>query len=190
MTDLREESTELAKKIQLIKDVVSMQQNYTKGAEFKELIMPIEVLDKALIMQLEALARHDIKVVKNFKITSPILAQQSKLIHVLLNLIKNAKESMVANPQGVKVLTLELEEDNGVRIKVTDTGAGIAQENMDKIFVHGFTTKTKGHGFGLHYCANAITEMGGRLSVSSDGKNKGATFTVHFDSANQKKEAV
>ncbi len=47
-----------------------------------------------------------------------------------------------------------------------------------KIFAHGFTTREEGHGFGLHSAANAAREMGGNLSVASDGPNRGATFTL------------
>ena len=57
---------------------------------------------------------------------------------------------------------------------------GIARENLTRIFSHGFTTKKHGHGFGLHSCANAAGEMGGSLSVRSDGPGKGATFTLEL----------
>jgi signal transduction histidine kinase len=49
---------------------------------------------------------------------------------------------------------------------------------FEQIFVHGFTTKKNGHGFGLHFCANAIKEMGGELLVQSEGTNRGSTFTI------------
>ncbi|MEO6742142.1 MAG: ATP-binding protein, partial [Chthoniobacteraceae bacterium] len=65
-----------------------------------------------------------------------------------------------------------------VRIQVADNGCGIAPENLDRIFNHGFTTKKAGHGFGLHSAANAATEIGGRLTVQSDGPDRGATFTL------------
>ena len=63
-------------------------------------------------------------------------------------------------------------------IRVIDNGCGIPQQNIIKIFNHGFTTKEKGHGFGLHACANAMTEMGGSITVESDGENKGAAFMI------------
>ena len=65
-------------------------------------------------------------------------------------------------------------------IEVIDNGMGIAAENLTKIFAHGFTTKEDGHGFGLHSAALAATEMGGSLSVHSDGPGKGATFTLEL----------
>ena len=65
-------------------------------------------------------------------------------------------------------------------IEVSDTGVGIEADKLKKIFSHGFTTKAKGHGFGLHSCANAATEMDGTLSVTSAGPMQGATFVLEL----------
>jgi two-component system NtrC family sensor kinase len=65
-----------------------------------------------------------------------------------------------------------------LRISVEDEGEGIAPENMVRLFVHGFTTHNKGHGFGLHSCALAAKEMGGTLTAQSEGLGKGAVFTL------------
>ena len=59
-----------------------------------------------------------------------------------------------------------------------DNGVGIPKENLTRIFSHGFTTRKNGHGFGLHSSALAAKELGGALSVHSDGPGKGATFTL------------
>ncbi len=63
-------------------------------------------------------------------------------------------------------------------ISITDNAIGITQENLTRIFSHGFTTKQMGHGFGLHSCANAANEMGGSLTVHSQGLGYGATFVL------------
>ncbi len=57
---------------------------------------------------------------------------------------------------------------------------GIPPENLVRIFGHGFTTRADGHGFGLHGCALAATEMSGVLAVHSDGPGQGATFTLEL----------
>ena len=80
-----------------------------------------------------------------------------------------------------RVLTIETKTDNDrLIIEVSDTGVGIKPSNMTRIFSHGFTTKAKGHGFGLHRCANAATEIDGSLTAHSDGPFKGATFTLNL----------
>jgi signal transduction histidine kinase len=53
-------------------------------------------------------------------------------------------------------------------------------ENLTRIFNHGFTTRKDGHGFGLHSGALAAKEMGGSLTVHSDGPGQGATFTLEL----------
>ena len=54
------------------------------------------------------------------------------------------------------------------------------QRPCPRIFSHGFTTRPDGHGFGLHSSAMAAREMGGELTVQSEGAGKGATFTLQL----------
>jgi signal transduction histidine kinase len=70
--------------------------------------------------------------------------------------------------------------DRMLCVRVADNGEGIAPENLTRIFAHGFTTRKEGHGFGLHSCANAAGEMGGKLTAHSDGPGTGATFTLEL----------
>src|SRR5207248_1061485 len=66
------------------------------------------------------------------------------------------------------------------RLRVIYNGGGIPAENLQKIFQHGFTTRSDGHGFGLHSSAITARNMGGALAASSDGAGKGATFTLEL----------
>jgi signal transduction histidine kinase len=63
-------------------------------------------------------------------------------------------------------------------IEVGDTGVGIAADVIKRLFAFGFTTKKDGHGFGLHASANLAKELGGEISVRSDGPGEGACFTL------------
>jgi signal transduction histidine kinase len=53
-------------------------------------------------------------------------------------------------------------------------------ENFSRIFSHGFTTRKDGHGFGLHSCGLAATEMGGTLTAESEGLGSGASVTLEI----------
>jgi signal transduction histidine kinase len=79
-----------------------------------------------------------------------------------------------------KLMTIKVGTDgNGhAKIEVVDNGIGIPEENLTRIFAHGFTTRRDGHGFGLHSSALAVRELGGSLQAHSDGTGKGATFTL------------
>jgi signal transduction histidine kinase len=65
-------------------------------------------------------------------------------------------------------------------IAIIDNGIGIPKENLARIFGHGFTTRKEGHGFGLHSSALAATELGGSLTVFSEGSGRGAKFTLEL----------
>ena len=67
-----------------------------------------------------------------------------------------------------------------VQLQVQDNGLGIKPEHLTQIFAQGFTTKKKGHGFGLHMAALSAKNLGGRLTVHSDGEGQGATFTLEL----------
>ena len=53
-----------------------------------------------------------------------------------------------------------------------------SDNNIESIFAYGYTTKKGGHGFGLHSCANYMTEMKGRLRAKNSETGKGAVFTL------------
>ena len=70
-------------------------------------------------------------------------------------------------------------DDKYVIVRVSDNGQGIPEHNLQKIFNHGFSTKERGHGFGLHSCANYMTEMGGEIRAESRVP-KGTSFILSF----------
>ncbi len=80
-----------------------------------------------------------------------------------------------------RILTLKThEEGKDICLSVCDTGQGIDRKDLRKMFSHGSTTKKDGHGFGLHYCAKAMKEMGGSIRVVSEGLGQGACFILRF----------
>ena len=79
-----------------------------------------------------------------------------------------------------KILVRVTQIVDRVEIAISDNGIGISPENLTRIFAHGFTTRKDGHGFGLHSGALAAKEMGGALTVHSDGVGRGATFNLEL----------
>ncbi|CAM2007130.1 ATP-binding protein [Acanthopleuribacter pedis] len=183
-TTLTDEVTALINKVNMMRDVISTQQNYAKASLYTEDVSVIDLIEDSLKLNLASLQKQGVKIVKNYTSDPKGSVAKVKLVHVLTNLIKNAKEAMQENDGKNKEQILELimrgVENNEVIVMVKDNGVGISQENKDKIFNHGFTTKPTGHGFGLHTCANFMTEMGGTLEVSSEGPGKGAVFEIRF----------
>ncbi len=170
----------LTKNIEHIKEIVAMQQSYARLSGVVEPLAPHELVEDALRINEVALGRHGIRVTRQFDMAPIVAVDKHKALQILINLIRNAKQAIEDNNRDDKELTLSItnQGDGKVAIAVKDSGVGIAPENLTRIFSHGFTTKKGGHGFGLHSAANAAREMGGQLSVQSDGPGKGATFIL------------
>ena len=93
---------------------------------------------------------------------------------VLVNIITNAVQAM---PDGGKLTIGAREKDEFLEMEIADTGDGIADEAMDKIFDPLFTTKAKGIGLGLAVCQTIIGRHQGNIEVKSH-MGKGTTFTI------------
>jgi two-component system, NtrC family, sensor kinase len=185
-----EELRHLASSIGHIKDVVAIQQTYAGGAaSVVEPVQLCELAEDALRMSSDALQRHTVSVVREFAQVPVVQLDRARVLQVLVNLISNAGHAM-ENMSGPSQLTLRVESVAGTRLRVSvrDEGEGIPPENLARIFVHGFTTRKTGHGFGLHSCALAARQMGGTLTAHSDGPGRGATFTLEIPINTQKGE--
>jgi len=100
---------------------------------------------------------------------------RQRLQEALWNLVNNALQAM---PEGGR-LTLGARSPDGkeVIIEIADTGQGIADEDLGRIFDYYFTTKEKGMGLGLPLAHKIIREHGGTIQVESKA-GKGSTFRV------------
>ncbi len=177
--EIANEAEALHHKIDHIKEIVSMQQAYGRVFGVIETVTPRSLMEDALILNAGALARHGIDVIREYDEVPSLTVDKHTIIQILLNFINNAKYACSGN-DGPKRVTLRVFSPAPDRIafQVEDTGVGILPENMDRIFQHGFTTRKKGHGFGLHSGALAAHALGGTLFVDSDGPGCGATFTL------------
>ncbi len=93
---------------------------------------------------------------------------------ILHNLVTNSIEAM---PKGGNITITLYQKANEILLKVKDNGIGVAKENMEKIFTPFFTTKVRGHGFGLAYVYRIVQELHGGIMVDSE-LNAGTTFTI------------
>ncbi len=179
--EILQEVDSLAGNILHIKEIVATQQNYARVSGITESLLVRDLVEDALRINAGGMERHGVTVMREYADTPPVLVEKHKMLQVLVNLIGNAKYACEASTQSNKQVTLRVtHEDNWVKVSVIDTGVGISKENLARIFGYGFTTKKEGHGFGLHSSALAAKEMGGTLTVSSEGPEQGATFTLEI----------
>ncbi len=169
----------LQKNIDHVKDIVAMQQSYAKTSGVTEIISVPDLVEDALRMNAGSLARHEVDIVRDYAVRPVITTEKNKVLQILVNLIRNAKYACDESGRTDKLIILRITTDErGVEIAVIDNGVGIPAENLTRIFAHGFTTRKHGHGFGLHSGALAARELGGALTVRSEGPGKGATFIL------------
>ncbi|WP_209388407.1 two-component regulator propeller domain-containing protein [Rhodohalobacter sp. SW132] len=179
--DLVYQAERLSEKIKIINEVIAAQQNYAGASMFEDHISLTDVIENALSLQAGSIERHGLNVVQDFKTRSSVKAQRAKLIHVLVNLFKNAKEAMEENhPENRTIQIKTWQDDQHIYLTVTDNGSGIKPAHLQKVFSHSFTTKKDGHGFGLHSSANYMQEMGGSIEAVSEGLGKGSVFKLTF----------
>jgi C4-dicarboxylate-specific signal transduction histidine kinase len=102
---------------------------------------------------------------------------------ILQNLIINAADAVrdAGKDKGKLRVSAEIVQETDGRqlhLQCIDDGVGIATENLERVFEKGFTTKSPetNHGIGLHWCANAIGALGGRIWAASDGPGSGAAL--------------
>jgi len=149
-----------------------------KGEKFQ--VSQIEsAIDDALSLIEHTFETEGIKIIKNYDKLPAIRLNLGEIQQVFLNLAINSKHAM---PEGGAIAINTKLQGDFVRIDVSDTGGGIAPENLNKIFEPFFTTKTiegskSGSGLGLSVIYAIIERHGGSIDVSSD-LNQGTTFTI------------
>jgi signal transduction histidine kinase len=106
-----------------------------------------------------------------------IRGDRVQLQQVMLNLIINAIQAMSGLAEGVRELHISAEstESDGVRVAVRDSGPGLTEESLQRLFEPFYTTKPSGMGMGLSICRSIIEDHGGRLWATGDA-SQGAVF--------------
>ena len=174
------ELRDLVDNVDHVKQVIKVQQSMAKCSSCIQELCPRELIEDSITANKAALANHNIEITLDIEDGLPDLASDKhKILQVLINLIKNAKDAIAEQrPENPRIALSVTKRGNMTIFEVTDNGIGIPKEKIDKIFRHGFTTKKTGHGFGLHSSANSARQLGGSLNVSSDGPGMGATFKL------------
>lgn len=179
-----EELEHLGRHIDHIKAIVAQQLAVARGGKdssVEEQIVVGQLVDDAILVVKGSLPRRSaITFVRDFG-PCVVRADRHKVFQIVVNLLANARDALVARPEGT--ITLRVHSADGWAIvDVEDDGVGIAAESLADIFTHGFTTKPTGNGFGLHSSACAAMELGGTLSVHSEGVGHGARLTLTLPS--------
>jgi two-component system, NtrC family, sensor kinase len=168
-------------------DIVSNLLNFSRiGSVTESAEVNINLLlDDTLQLLEPQIRKSNIEILKDYSAeVQPIFANSGKLQQVFTNLILNARDAMAGGGK-ITLRTMLVEEDE-VKIEVSDTGEGIAPENLGKIFDPFFTTKGVGNGTGLGLAVTygIVQEHGGTIEAFSERGN-GTTFMLSFPIASK-----
>ncbi len=149
-----------------------------------ELADVTEAIESPLRLMEGDLRRANIELVRNYSAIPPIVCDSSQISQVCLNLLTNARDAMF--PKG-GTLTVEIKRDpNDVVIAFTDTGSGVPDHVMDRLFEPFVTTKgplgggpLAGTGLGLSVSYGIVKNHGGTIEVETRA-GRGSTFTVRL----------
>jgi two-component system NtrC family sensor kinase len=135
------------------------------------------VVEEALSLLANQIALQEITLEKKFNQLPPIMADPMQLRQVFLNIILNACEAM--NNEGALTVTTALsnKRKKAVRVEIADSGVGIDEKDLPKIFDPFFTSKEKGTGLGLSVVYGIINSHQGTIEVASKA-GEGTTITI------------
>jgi|CZKU01.1.fsa_nt_gi signal transduction histidine kinase len=165
MRDTREALVRMRDIVRDVKLFSSPHEAHTDGVDL------LRIIDSSIRMAWNEI-RHRARIVKDYQSLPLVRANESRLGQVILNLIVNAAQAMPegqADRNELRVSTRTHGVDRVV-VEITDTGTGISEENLEKIFQPFFTTKAPGvgTGLGLAICHRIVAELGGLIEIESE----------------------
>ena len=176
--------------ISIVQDLLTFCRMDTKGKEEYEKVDLSEILERVLRLLSYRTEREQVSVATHYADQVPeIRARANAIEQVFLNLMTNALDALKGSEK--KEVHVDI-QGNGefVRVRVADTGCGIAPEDFSRIFDPFFTTKPAGQGtgLGLSTCQGTIQAHGGEITCESE-PGAGTTFNILLPIKNEQ-EAI
>jgi sensor domain CHASE-containing protein len=180
----------VASQARQVEGILSDQEKFTNVAPIAENLVVDEVIEEAtMVIPRDTPTEVDIEVDDGLT-AYRVRAHRVGLLQVLGNLVLNAYESIerAKSAKGRIALSAKntvVDDTEMVQLTVSDNGTGFDEDVRNRIFQRGFTSKSDGEftGLGLHWCANAVAGMGGRIFADSQGEGYGAEFHVLLPAA-------
>ncbi len=171
----------ISSKHSYIENIISLQMRYAHLRGRTDIVDSYRVIQDSLKILEEQLQRNRVDIVTDLQTGLNIRIEESKLLQIVVNLVKNSCEAMAEIDSGKRTLQITSAEHRGeLVIRVQDNGCGFDDTVKEKMFTFGYSTKARGSGFGLHSCANYLIANHGSITAFSKGPGKGAEFVIHL----------
>jgi two-component system, NtrC family, sensor kinase len=180
----QEDVATMTRQASVIQTALTEQLRSTRNEHVIEPVRLTELLTQSLEIVPDACrARLSIEQDETVRRVGVIRVARTVLRLILQNLIINAADAVrdAGKERGTLRLSAAIVRDaerQQLHLQCIDDGVGIPAENLERVFEKGFTTKSPetNHGIGLHWCANAVGALGGRIWAASDGPGRGAAL--------------
>lgn len=171
----------------IVNDVLS----FSRGTEpERSQVDATQLLDRVIAANGPGIDQAEVHVVRKDLGRDPmfVFADPGLLQQALLNLVRNAVDAM-SQQEAPRVLTLDVQHDEiGVVLSVSDTGPGISEDCLDRIFNPFFTTRSTGTGLGLAIVHRIADAHGGSIAVHREPSRGGAVFTLSLPDPDEQTE--
>jgi signal transduction histidine kinase len=176
------ELTTLNYYLEKLECLLTVGQTPERAGGFKDRVHFAAVMDEAVVSHQAELDRIGIEVVREYQTVGEGILEVSRLSPILVNLIRNAINSMREVAERAHRLVLHVlpcpDRDGFVRLQIEDTGRGILSDCLTQVFSPLRPGSQSDLLPNLHISALAAKDLGGSLRVWSDGPNQGAIFTL------------
>jgi signal transduction histidine kinase len=185
MTTCQNHLHELVGQVYQIEEMLNGQKTFRGAERPLEIAEPKKLIEESIQLMPAAL-REKVRIIVDSRLEKlrPIRVHRVVFLQVVENLLINAAESIRrAKPLYPKICVRGVIEESDsiemLHLEIQDNGAGIETEKLSSIFEGGNSSKPRGlTGIGLHWCANTISAMKGKIWAHSDGPGKGACFHI------------
>jgi signal transduction histidine kinase len=166
-----------------VQEILNIQRQYVSGHQSHER-KPVNlrsVINDSMSMLYAACQKRSIAISVSITASNPVIkGDRTKLMQVILNLMKNSMEAIAYDAEE-KTIKIELaQKDHALVLMIADSGCGFDENTGSQLFKRGFTTKSSGTGLGLYNCKTIIESHAGSVRLESDGPGQGARTTIEF----------
>ena len=194
----REDVAVMKRQASMVQATLSEQMRTARNEHVVEPVRLSELFAQALeIVPDTARQRLQIETDENVRRIGVVRLARTVLRLVLQNVVINAADAVrdAGREKGVLRISAQLTQDGGrsqLHLQCEDDGVGIPAESLARVFERGFSTKSHetNHGIGLHWCANAMNALGGRIWAASNGRGCGAVMHVLIPLADSENVAL
>lgn len=178
-------SKDIIRQTQELSKTIDDFKNFFRPGKTAEEISIEDVFNEAFSVVGKSLENNNIEVKKEFKTSNKITTYSRELMQVIINIVKNAKEALVANDIEDKEIDISVEEESNIfTIKICDNAGGVDKDIVHQIFNPYFTTKNEKQGTGLGlYMSKTIVEKHLKGKIEVTNIESGACFQITLPKA-------